>query len=232
MKYLSLCIILLLSACRPTTDTSAARETQSVDGDHRNHRATTHSADEPPGATCRRGVLPKESTVNDSRKMQLSPGPVSNFDDGSLKIPDGFGWAPSTDSMMGGSSTVDLLIEQDRDSGRYLRVRGTIGAADFPWAGAIFFPGERPMEPVDATAVTTLRFSARGSGILRVFVFAESLGWIPAERSERLDPRWKECAIPFSTFEDVDRTGIKAVLFSGGPEPGDFRFDIDEVEFR
>jgi imidazolonepropionase-like amidohydrolase len=176
--------------------------------------------------------LPKP-TVTSEETLLLQPVVVSNFDDGSLKISNGFGWAPSTDSMMGGASTVDLAIEDGHDDGRYLRVRGTIvGGATFPWAGPILFPGHQPMDPVDGTAVTALTFSARGHGVLRVLVFAESLGWIPAEYSLHLEPRWNESAIPFTAFEGVDRNGIKAILFSGGPGLGDFEFDIDEVGFR
>ncbi len=176
--------------------------------------------------------LPKTEAPSDETPL-LQPGVVSDFDDGSLKISSGFGWAPSTDSMMGGASTVDLAVEDGDGGGRFLRVRGTIAAgAAFPWAGPILFPANQPMDPVDGTAVTTLTFFARGKGVLRVLVFAESLGWIPAEVSLTLDPQWNESAIPFTAFEGVDKNGIKAILFSGGPELGDFEFDIDEVGFR
>jgi len=167
--------------------------------------------------------------------VRLEPGVVSDFENGSLKIPAGIGWAPSTDAMMGGSSVVHLEVANggQKTGGRYLRVRGTLAAgAAFPWAGAILFPGRQPMAPVDGTAVSRLIFSARGHGVLRVLVFAKSLGWIPAEQRVQLNGRWQRFAIPFKKFAGVETNAIKAVLFSGGPNLGAFAFDIDEVGFR
>lgn len=166
---------------------------------------------------------------------RLAPGIVSDFEDGSLKIPTGVGWGPSTDSMMGGASVVDLEVRsgEQQAEGRYLRVRGTIAAgAAFPWAGAILFPGKRPMAPVDGIAVSVLTFSARGESLLRVFVFAESLGWIPAEHRVPLATDWRKVKIPLEEFAGVDTRAIKAILFSGGPQIGNFEFSIDEVGFR
>lgn len=178
---------------------------------------------------------PPRTQSRSDEPAHLKPGVVSDFENGSLKTSTGVGWAPSTDSMMGGSSVVDLKIVngERKTESRYLRVRGTIAAgATFPWAGAILFLGKQPMAPVDGSAVTRLTFSARGNGLLRVLVFAESLGWIPAEQRVQLDTRWTKFAIPFARFAGVDTSAIKAILFSGGPGLGEFEFDIDEVGFR
>jgi len=212
MKYLCFFIVLLLSACQPALNSPAENTPSTSDHIDRQRSKTPRPSVETP---------------------LLQPGMISNFDDGSCSIPGGFGWVASTDSLMGGSSTVKLSVEKDQDQGGYLRIRGEIATgAAFPWAGAILFPGKKPMDPVDGRALKTLRFSSRGRGTLRVLVFAESLGWIPAEYELRLDPDWKESAIQFSEFEGVDTGGIKAILFSGGPDPGSFEFDIDEVGFR
>ena len=174
-----------------------------------------------------------KATEAPEKSPRLLPGLISDFEKESLKTSIGFGWAPSTDSMMGGTSVVDLKILQGEDGGRYLQVRGTIDAgAPFPWAGPIFFPGSRPMAPVDGTDLSSLSFSARGKGKLRILVFAESLGWIPVEYQFELQSSWTKTTVPFSEFEGVDRSGLKAILFSGGPGLGDFEFDIDDVRFR
>ena len=163
---------------------------------------------------------------------RLKAGLVSDFEDGTMHTTTGFGWSPSTDSMMGGTSTVEFEVTLAEDGGRHLRIQGSIAAGSaFPWAGVILFPGEQPMTPVDGTSLTGLRFKAQGEVLLRILVFAESLGWIPAEHQVQIEPAWKEYAIPFSAFAGVETNAIKAVLFSGGPGLGDFEFAIDEVGF-
>ena len=110
---------------------------------------------------------------------------------------------------------------------------GTIRAGfAFPWAGAMFFPADAPMQPVDLSAAKELVFHVRGEGgALRVMAFAASLGQVPAQRSYPLTAEWREIAVPFSAF-GIDGGDLAAIVWSGGPEPGEFRFRIDGVGFR
>jgi len=163
--------------------------------------------------------------------VTLLPGTVSDFEDGTLTTRIGFGWAQSTDTMMGGASSADLEVVRDGEN-RYLRVHGTIATgATFPWAGAMLFLGTQPMAPANGSGLSGMYFRARGRGVLRIMVFADSLGWIPAEHQVRLEPSWRRFAVPFELFAGVDTRAVKAILFSGGPEQGEFDFAIDEVGF-
>ena len=91
------------------------------------------------------------------------PGPISDFEDGSLGSKFGLGWAPSTDEIRGGSSTVELIPEQGA-----LTLRGEVRAGATSWSGAIFFPGAAPMSPADVSAGSGIRFKVRGQADRRV----------------------------------------------------------------
>jgi hypothetical protein len=174
---------------------------------------------------------PEPAPAPEGASVILMPGTVSDFEDGTLKTRTGFGWAKSADTMMGGASTADLEVVSEAEN-RYLRVHGNIATgASYPWAGAILFLGMQPMAPADGSELTGMSFRARGQGVLRVLVFADSLGWLPAERQVQLEPSWRQYALPFESFAGVDAHAVKAILFSGGPEPGVFDFAIDEVGF-
>ncbi len=201
----------------PTTDISSSRKIVTI------WKQGIEVDRQAPSGSSETGPLPR-----------IEPGIVSDFSDGSLQARIGFGWAPSTDTMMGGASTVDLTVVNEKldRGGKYLQVRGAISTgAAFPWAGAIFFPGAQPMAPADGSHLSALSFEARGQGVLRLMVFSESLGWIPAQYEVPLEPSWTRFAVPFEAFEGVDRGAIKGVLFSGGPALGPFEFALDEVGF-
>lgn len=169
-----------------------------------------------------------------------SAGVVSDFDDGTTAAAYGVGWQSTTDRMMGGASEVELEVVPGGAGGSAfaLEVRGAIreGFA-FPWAGAMFFPADVPMQPVDLSAAEELAFSVRGfdleggSGSLRVMVFASSLGPAPAQRSVVVTADWNEVVVPLSEF-GIDGHDLTAVAFSGGPGSGEFRFQVDDVSFR
>lgn len=141
----------------------------------------------------------------------------------------------TTDRMMGGASEVELEVVPGGAGGVgfALEVRGTIRAGfAFPWAGAMFFAADVPMQPVDLSAAEELVFQARGEGgSLRVMAFATRLGQAPAQRSYPLTAEWSEVVVPFSAF-GIDGSDLAAIVWSGGPEPGEFRFRIDAVSFR
>lgn len=166
----------------------------------------------------------------ESARPERDAGLISSFDDGSMQATYG-SWMPSTDTMAGGKSTLDLeVISEGADgSSGALRVTGELvkGFA-FPWSGPMFAPGSRPMEAVDASSATKIRFWARGEGEVRVMLFAESIGQIPAQTTVELTEDWKQHEVPFATF-DVDGSDLMALLFSGNGL-GEFAFDLDGIE--
>ena len=45
-------------------------------------------------------------------------------------------------------------------------------------------------------------------------------------------PRRKEFTFPLAAFQGVDAHVIMGVVFCGGPAPGRFEFELDDVRFR
>jgi len=94
-------------------------------------------------------------------------------------------------------------------------------------------PGTVPMTPVDLSSTKALRFRARGDGgTYRVLVFAQSKGMLPLTRTFVAGEAWTEQAFPWSAFGGIDGHDVMAVLFCGGPQPGKFAFEVDDVRLE
>jgi imidazolonepropionase-like amidohydrolase len=164
-------------------------------------------------------------------------GRVSDFDDGTTKAAFGSGWTVSTDSIAGGKSTADLKVvpgSATSSRGGSLAVSGTVAPGlAYAWAGAMFSPGPAPMAPVNLSSRKAIHFWAKGDGkTYRLMIFTESSGMIPLTQTFVAGAEWKELVVPFKAFGDVTGKGLLAVLWVGGPAPGDFAFQIDDVSFQ
>ena len=161
------------------------------------------------------------------RLPAAAAGPLGSFEDD-----DGDGWQARSDQVRGGGSRAELTLIDRAGGGGALQVAGrtVAGAGKAPgWAGAIRFLSEAPPAAVDLAAVRSLRFALRGDGgPVRVMLFTLRGGPVPVEVAELVaGPRWTEHAVSLA-----DRGALVAILFSRGPEPGAFRFELDEVELR
>lgn len=141
----------------------------------------------------------------------------------------GFGWVGSTDRRMGGSSSVEMTVEDG-----VLRIAGEVaGDVPYPWAGAMFFPGSQPMTAVDLSTSGGLAFRARGGTAgterYRVLLFATELGPIPAIVGFEAGPEWRRITLPWSSF-GVDGSAVQGFLVSSSSQPGPFILWIDDVE--
>ena len=87
------------------------------------------------------------------------------------------------------------------------------------------------MKAVNLSSKKALHFYARGEANLKVMLFADSLGRIPASKSVHAGTEWTEVTIPWSDF-GVDGHDVTAILFSGGQSNGKVDFWIDEVSIR
>jgi hypothetical protein len=163
-------------------------------------------------------------------------GLVSDFDDGQLTASFGAGWSPSTDSIMGGSSTVevDIVAGGSNGSGRVMEINGTVKVGyTFPWSGAIFFPGESPMAPADLSSFRGISFKARADGDVaeggfRIMLFAASLGVRPAERRFTAGPEWSQQQLEFADLK-IDGSDVTGIFIGSGPAQGDFRLLVDDI---
>jgi imidazolonepropionase-like amidohydrolase len=160
---------------------------------------------------------------------------LSDFEDGSRGAAFGTQWQATSDDMAGGKSTGTIAVI-DGGAGattKSLQIRGTIdGSLPYAWYGAMWSPTSVPMQPANLAAKKELRFLARGDGkTYRVMVFAASKGMMPAIATFVAGPEWKEVVLPWSAFQ-TDGRDVMAIIFAGGPEPGPFVFQVDEVTLR
>lgn len=149
---------------------------------------------------------------------------ISDFNDGTTTSAYGTGWMVSDDSVAGGKSKAELSV-----AGGALQIKGTIaGPMPFAWAGAMFSPGAQPFQPADLSSKKELRFRARGDGkTYRVLFFNASKGYTPSTQTFVAGSDWTEHAFPL-----VDGKDLTSIMFVGGPQPGEFSLEIDDVRLR
>jgi hypothetical protein len=162
----------------------------------------------------------------------LAAGIIADFEDNALNARFGTAWMGSTDRMAGGTSTGEIKVADGgaNNSAKSMLIAGMINSGfAYPWAGAMWSPGAQPMQPLDLSAKPGIRFWSKGDGgTYRVMVFAQARGMTPVQQEFVAGAEWREHVIPWSSF-GLDGKGVMAVIFTGGPQPGAFRFQIDDV---
>ena len=164
---------------------------------------------------------------------EIAPAPegpvVVDFEDG-LDSGFGFGWQATTDAMNGGASTADLAVE---DGALVVRGETRTGSA-FPWAGAIWFLGAQPMEAVDFSGRSVLRFRTRGDGRSYTVMFfgAGAAASVPPMVPFEAGPEWAVVEIPLESFATADPTTISGLAFVAQAPLGAFAFELDDIEIR
>lgn len=163
-------------------------------------------------------------------------GLISNFNKGDLSAVFGSGWQSSTDSFIGGTSTVrlDPSARGAQATRHALRLSGTVVAGNpAQWAGAMFFPGPAPMEPANLAKFKSVSFSARAEtpGTLTVMLFARQLGQTPALHTVPVDKKWTEHTVALADIAAIEPYDIVG-LFFGATTPGPYTIDLDEVRLE
>lgn len=169
------------------------------------------------------GVLPDAvapAAPDETLIADFENGVAANF---------GFGWQSTTDQIAGGASTAELSAKDGS-----LIVDGIVqrGAA-YPWAGAIFYPGAGPMQPVDFSDRKTLRFRVRGNGRDYVVMLfgATPAATIPPSVPFTASTEWTVVEIPFESFRTPNPSIIGGLAFvAQAPPVGVFRFELDDLE--
>ncbi|HZQ18962.1 MAG TPA: CIA30 family protein [Terriglobales bacterium] len=162
-------------------------------------------------------------------------GMVSNFDD--LKVAANYGgWIVSSDQMMGGKSKAAMKAVEGGAAGTKgaLDVSGEIiPGADFTWAGVMFHPGDSPEDAVNLSTKKTISFWAKGDGKnYAVAVMTESnSGQMPGIQTFAAGADWQHYSFPLSDFK-TDGHDMTGVAFVDSQTPGNFDFQIDQVEIR
>jgi hypothetical protein len=97
----------------------------------------------------------------------------------------------------------------------------------------MYFPGEAPMAPADASAATEVAFWAKGTpGAYRVLAFATSLGQMPSQQTFEVGEEWRRISLPLAGFSGLDAAGLMGLLWTAGPAPGAFELTIDGIELH
>ena len=163
---------------------------------------------------------------------------ISDFDEG-IGASFGAGWVVTTDQVQGGTSSAALSASRGA-----LRVEGEVVASGsaftFPWAGAIYFPGPAPMQPVDFSGREVLRFRTRGDGRgYVVMLFSGSAAaTVPPSVPFTAPAGWTEVEIPLARFPTATPGLIGGLAFVATAPPGApatagaFAFELDDVEIR
>jgi imidazolonepropionase-like amidohydrolase len=161
-----------------------------------------------------------------AKPAAVAGGLVSDFEDGTAKASFGAGWMVSDDSIAGGKSKAEMTV-----AGGAMNVKGTIvGPLPYAWAGVMFSPGAQAFYPADLSAKKELRFRARGDGkTYRVMFFNASRGYTPVMKTFTAGAEWSEHVFPLAAADAKDMT---AVVIAGGPQPGEFQLQIDDVRFE
>lgn len=160
---------------------------------------------------------------------------ISDFETG---LDAGFGsWAPTTDQMAGGASTVaHARIEGGANgSAGALSVAGEIKTGfAFPWSGVIFFPAAQAMQPADLSSRGELVFRVRGDGRrYNALLFSgASPTAMPAMQGFEAGSEWAEVRLPLSGFAGADLSQVRGIAWTAGQPEGTFAFALDDVELR
>ncbi len=163
---------------------------------------------------------------------------VSTFDDGKTSAAYG-SWIAGGDGMNGGKSTSAIsIVEPGADNSKgAMQVAGeVVTGAPFVFAGALYFPGAAPMQPANLSGKKKISFWAKGDGktyTLVVLTEARSgqSGEPPAMTTFVAGPEWKQYTFPFSTFE-TDGSDLSGLGFIRAQEPGEYQFEIDQLEIK
>lgn len=160
-------------------------------------------------------------------------GLVSDFEDEKIIAKFGSGWSVSTDVVIGGKSSAAMKLVSDGAQGSHksLLITGNITAdIPFAWGGAMFSPGPGPMIPANLSSKKEISFRVKGDGkTYQVMVYAKNLGYIPSIKTFVAEPEWKQLTFRLSEFKGADASGLIGILFAGGPSPGEYSFQIDDV---
>ncbi len=183
-----------------------------------------------------RNASQRQTAVSAASKAPSLPVLLSDFEEGKPATAFGSGWVVTTDAMMGGKSTAQLAVVSGgaESSAAALQISGEVVAGtEFAWSGAIFFPGNPPMTPVDLSAAGGFSVAAQGDGATyRVMAFLRRAGQAPVTRTFEADVEWETHHFRWSDFMGGDGSDVLGIAIVAGPQAGPYRLRIDRFNIR
>lgn len=153
---------------------------------------------------------------------------VSSFDQG-IDSAFGAGWEANADNMMEGNSSASVSANGEGQ----LRVTGHVRTGfSRAFAGVTWWPGQRPMAPIDLSAYDGVRIRIRAdtSRTLRLMVFNPSnREGTPPKKEIRVGTEWQEISVPFNELDAVNPSSVGGIGLYAGPQTGEFAFELDAV---
>ncbi|HET9409064.1 MAG TPA: hypothetical protein VFO39_17605 [Candidatus Sulfotelmatobacter sp.] len=162
-------------------------------------------------------------------------GLISDFENGNPTTSFGLGWMASSGSLLGEhkpEAQISVVDGGANDSSKALKIAGEIAPGVFGWAGAMFFPGSRPMAPVNLSGKSAITFSAKGDGrTYQLLLLAKSKGPMPLAKPFTAGSEWKQVTISLADM-GTDGSDLEGIMFADLAVPGSFTFEIDDVRLE
>ena len=216
-----------------------------VDGDPTLNIADVHNIVEiwKDGATvsqlraARRTMIATQSTTAGPPPIALpANGRIAQFSTmggkAVVESPVGAGWDISTDSIMGGKSTLMMAVNGTAPNGQpALTLTGEVNPGFIaPWAGLAFYPGAKPFQPANISSAKVLRFWARGDGKgFAVMGFSTAGGQRPGVFPISVTKDWTEVTVRFAQLANFDASSAQMLLIGATQQNGPFRLEIADV---
>jgi hypothetical protein len=160
-------------------------------------------------------------------------GLISDFEEETLSAKFGSGWSVTTDTIANGKSAAEIKVISGgaNNSKGSLLITGTVApAVPYAWSGAMFSPGAGVMAPANLSSKNEITFWTKGDGqSYRLMLFSNSRGYQPLTKNFTAGAEWKCFRFRISEFEGIDGSDIMGIVFVGGPAPGKFALQIDDV---
>ena len=189
------------------------------------------------GHPIERQTRKEEVLAEVKRAEELKSGPdgeerlISNFDGAEIVTEFGAGWKTSSDSMMGGDSTVEMKLATGgaKNSNGCLELSGKTRAQQPAFAGVMFSPNNQQTTPEDLSANKSLSFWSKSEAKdFQVMLFFQKRGFQPSTKTIKASKEWKQHRFDFADFDGCDGTDVIGIWF-GQATPGEFKFQIDEI---
>jgi len=159
---------------------------------------------------------------------------IDDFEEDAPRARFGAGWSISTDGMMGGESVAEMKVVEggaDGSSGA-MEISGITQSQQPAFAGVMFSPGDMMMAPSDLSANKSVSFWTKGpSKTLAVMLFTQKGGMQPAMQLFTTNEEWTQYRFSFADFNGSDGGDVVGIWF-GTNSPGEFNFQIDQLELR